>query len=287
MLLDALTLLCLLMLSMWILYVPSPASLNLLIVVSLSTAAGAIALTLLPKVRTKRLPLLMNLVTGCLYATLLALMIVAGSKAALGASVSRSVLMLGALTSAVMASRQVFMLFDKRHAERVTFASEVVAFDSPVAAVHDKVTALPLRSALTDRLNSLTNSPAMSRLALLILDLDDFTAFNTEHGQRIGDAALLKVADTMRGIARSGDLVVRFGADEFAVLFEGVDNGTLATETATRFDLPACVGIAHASTTDGSIGDLIRQAEQALVAAKRQGARRWALYAPVLETISK
>ena len=284
MLLDALTLLCLLTLSVWILYVPSPASLNLLIVVSLSTAGGAIGLTLLPQIRARRLPILMNIVTGCLYAALLALMIVAGSKMALGASISHSVLMLGALTSAVMASRQIFMLFDKRHDEKTTFTQDVATYVSEPTSVTDKVTALPLRAALTERLNDLTVTPAMNRLALLILDLDDFRAFNAQHGERIGDAALLKVADTMRSIVRSGDLIVRFGADEFAVLFEGVDNSTLAAETATRFSLPACVGIAHSESSDGTPATLIAHAQQALAVAKRQGAARWAVYAPVFES---
>ena len=284
MLLDALTLLCLLTLSVWILYVPSPASLNLLIVVSLSTAAGAIGLTLLPQVRSRRLPTLMNIVTGCLYASLLALMIVAGSKMALGASISHSVLMLGALTSAVMASRQIFMLFDKRHDERFVFAHDVATYVSEPTNLSDKVTALPLRNVLVERLNDLTFTPAMNRLALLILDLDDFSAFNAEHGPKIGDAALLRVADTMRSIVRNGDLIVRYGADEFAVLFEGVDNGTLAAETATRFELPACVGIAHASTSDGTPATLLAQAEQALTVAKQQGAARWAMYTPLFVT---
>ena len=184
MLLDALTLLCLLTLSVWILYVPSPASLNLLIVVSLSTAAGAIGLTLLPQVRSRRLPTLMNIVTGCLYASLLALMIVAGSKMALGASISHSVLMLGALTSAVMASRQIFMLFDKRHDERFIFAHDVATYVSEPTNLSDKVTALPLRNALVERLNDLTFTPAMNRLALLILDLDDFRHLTRNTAQR-------------------------------------------------------------------------------------------------------
>jgi diguanylate cyclase (GGDEF)-like protein len=56
------------------------------------------------------------------------------------------------------------------------------------------------------------------RLSLLLLDLDDFKAVNTELGLLVGDAVLADVADRLRTLARASDVVCRWGGDEFAVI---------------------------------------------------------------------
>lgn len=57
------------------------------------------------------------------------------------------------------------------------------------------------------------------RATLLLYDIDDFKRYNDEFGHSAGDEILCETANLMRQVVRKGDLVVRVGGDEFAVLF--------------------------------------------------------------------
>jgi GGDEF domain-containing protein len=63
--------------------------------------------------------------------------------------------------------------------------------------------------------------PGRAGFGLLLLDVDDFKRFNTEHGHPGGDRALVCVAESLRRAVRAGDLPARLGGDEFAVLVAG------------------------------------------------------------------
>src|SRR5205807_6637610 len=56
------------------------------------------------------------------------------------------------------------------------------------------------------------------RLALVVLDLDDFKAINDRVGHLAGDHALAEAAERLRGVVRSADIACRVGGDEFAVV---------------------------------------------------------------------
>jgi PAS domain S-box-containing protein len=121
--------------------------------------------------------------------------------------------------------------------------------------------------ALTDELTGLANRRLFdlilpARLAdlerhaipvgLLLGDLDHFKAVNDEHGHLAGDRVLRAVAETLRQAVRAGDLVVRWGGEEFAVI---------ATH-ATRTDLARLAERLRA---------LVAAADAALYAAKAAG----------------
>ena len=59
---------------------------------------------------------------------------------------------------------------------------------------------------------------AGDRLAVLVIDIDDFTKLNDALGHRVGDALLQQAARRMIDMVRTSDLVARVGSDEFAVV---------------------------------------------------------------------
>ena len=131
-------------------------------------------------------------------------------------------------------------------------------------------------------------SPAAAAAAvgLLHLDLDRFTAVNDSLGHEGGDQLLCQVADRLRWSTRVEDTAVRFGADEFLVLADEVEDvdglRTLADRLLGVLDEPfhvhdreitlsASVGMTLGS--DLAPEALLRQAHSALARAKASGGR--------------
>lgn len=90
---------------------------------------------------------------------------------------------------------------------------------------YDALTGLPNRRFLEERhavINARFKRGNQFPCALLFVDLDQFKAINDHHGHRSGDAVLQAIANRMRRITRSDDIVVRWGGDEFVGLVEGI-----------------------------------------------------------------
>ncbi|MFD1151115.1 GGDEF domain-containing protein [Saccharothrix hoggarensis] len=125
--------------------------------------------------------------------------------------------------------------------------------------------------------------------ALLLVDLDRFKTINDEHGHLAGDAVLAAVADVLRAAARRGDVVGRYGGDEFVVLLapaDGAEASRIArhvTREIGRLVVPvtavtgevvevgglsASVGLALTDPEPDLRGLLLR-ADAALLSAKR------------------
>lgn len=129
----------------------------------------------------------------------------------------------------------------------------------------------------------------LSGLALLMIDVDHFKAFNDHYGHLAGDVCLRSIAAIIIDhIQRPGDLAARFGGEEFAVVLPGTDYvGAFLVAEKVRRAVQAA-GLAHSESPEGvitvSVGvcgydpashnrieDLIGAADKALYVAKASG----------------
>jgi diguanylate cyclase (GGDEF)-like protein len=165
-------------------------------------------------------------------------------------------------------------------------------------ATHDPLTGLPNRALFHELLvHALARARRVrGALAVLFIDLDRFKIVNDSLGHEVGDALLASLAHRLRGVLRPGDVVARFGGDEFTVLCEGLDPaacGRHAIDVAERllnavqdpFDcegedhfLSASIGIALAPDGDERPDELVRDADAAMYRAKQRGKSRWEVF---------
>ena len=132
-------------------------------------------------------------------------------------------------------------------------------------------------------------------LSCILLDIDYFREVNTNHGHPVGDAVLAGVAGLLIENVRSGDVVCRYGGEEFAVLLpnsqmsEAVEVGDRLrreVERARFNDIAVTISLGVAHTSGGALdpGMLIEQADQCLYSAKRTGRNalvRWDEFDPL------
>ncbi|WP_457149369.1 diguanylate cyclase domain-containing protein [Mycobacterium sp. URHB0021] len=110
----------------------------------------------------------------------------------------------------------------------VTFRDVSAMAQGHQQAMTDELTGLANRRALATALTAAAFERApegselpRSRLGLLLLDVDQFGEINDSLGRGIGDELLRRIANRLSNSVRQGDLLVRTGADEFAVLLTG------------------------------------------------------------------
>jgi diguanylate cyclase (GGDEF)-like protein len=156
---------------------------------------------------------------------------------------------------------------------------------------HDELTGLANRATFHDRLAGVLAhiDDFETRVALVLVDLDEFTLINNSLGHTAGDEVICTIARRIEGALRFGDWVARLGGDEFAVVCSDVesleDAVSLARRVVTTITEPialeaaeivlhASAGVVLATNGDDGSERMLRDADAALLVAKTGGRNR-------------
>ena len=152
-------------------------------------------------------------------------------------------------------------------------------------SMQDPLTGLPNRRQFVDCLNAAVDAPprAGASHALLMLDLNRFKQINDIYGHHAGDETLIVIGGRLLGAIRDGDLVARFGGDEFVILARHLAGAEAATGIALRVidalsapvvaggvthSLGVSIGIAMFPFPGATAEEIVRRADIALYKAK-------------------
>ena len=158
-------------------------------------------------------------------------------------------------------------------------------------ALHDPLTGLPNRRLITRELTAAVGRAARAstehegHIGVAFLDLTGFKGVNDGMGHDAGDELLCRIADRLSHSVRVGDVVGRFGGDEYVVLFLSPEDGDVAAaagRVVQSFEAPfvvngqpvtvGCnVGLALWPHHGRDADELLRRADAAMYTAKRAG----------------
>lgn len=165
----------------------------------------------------------------------------------------------------------IFMIIiherNRAHKKMLTFKAE-----------HDALTGVYNRSILQK-----IERKREYNICLAIIDIDDFKSINDQYGHEMGDSIIKKVAQHLTSIARTTDKVIRFGGDEFLVIFNGMDKSQSsilmakfqkvqrALEDASKSTVESSISVGIAFSENGYTKELFDLADEVLYKSKSAG----------------
>lgn len=202
----------------------------------------------------------------------------------------------GRIIGAISTQSYIASAYDERHLKLLN----AIAEQSSVAvqnarlyerakelADNDALTGLAHQRSLQERLAYELKRARRSNahVALLMMDIDKFKAFNDTYGHPVGDSVLKEVAAVLRRVARETDVIGRYGGDEFCAILPDTDRDSAGKfaerlyaeitrkpfEIDERQSIPIRLSIGIAVYPEDCEGreDLVGVADAALYAAKR------------------
>ncbi|MEH2243888.1 EAL domain-containing protein [Nostoc sp.] len=163
-------------------------------------------------------------------------------------------------------------------------------------SLHDGLTGLPNQPLFLKRVQwaiERTKQQNNYLFAVLFLDLDRFKVVNDSLGHLIGNQLLIAISRRLKSVLRVGDIVARFGGDEFTILVEEIEDISTAIQIAERIKrvlaLPfqlnehrvftnASIGIALSKADYHQAAQILRDADLAMYYAKALGKARYEVF---------
>ncbi|MDJ0713357.1 MAG: EAL domain-containing protein [Prochloraceae cyanobacterium] len=165
-------------------------------------------------------------------------------------------------------------------------------------ALHDKLTGLPNRAFLLEKLEKLLKLSKQQPdylFAVVFIDLDRFKVINDSMGHLVGDQLLVEFTKRIESCLRHENTFARLGGDEFTIVVEGIQELGDATKIAQRIQsqleqpfklqaqevfVTASIGIAPSTNNYKQVEELLRDADTAMYQAKAKGKARYIVFEP-------
>ena len=201
----------------------------------------------------------------------------------LGRGGERDGLFAGVITAYIGVGLGLGILSELIHRERQ---------EAEAAALTDPLTGIPNRRYAELVLpREFAGAKRGREFSVVVFDLDNFKAFNDEHGHSAGDEALIAFAHAVESNTRTMNLSARVGGEEFlsiassttaegAVVFAERVRKALADNPPPSGPLTVSAGIAEYDDTMKRPDDLLEAADRALYRAKSEGRDRVAIHKP-------
>ncbi|MEH1925086.1 amino acid permease [Nostoc sp.] len=165
-------------------------------------------------------------------------------------------------------------------------------------SLHDGLTGLPNQRLFMERVQQAIEHSKQENdylFAVLFLDLDRFKVVNDSLGHLLGNQLLIAISHRLKSVLRGGDIVARFGGDEFTILIEEIEDISTAIQVAERIKkvlaLPfqlnehrvftnVSIGIALSKADYEQAAQILRDADVAMYCAKSLGKARYEVFDP-------